>query len=47
MERLSVFAALAITLALSVTLGTFGHEPVPKGHITFVAMPDDEARARF
>ena len=47
MERLSVFAALAVTLVLSLTLGTFAHAPKAGGHITFVSIPNDDSRAEF
>lgn len=47
MERLSIFAALAVTLVLSLTLGTFAHAQKANGHMTFVSTPDDETHARF
>ena len=47
MERLSVIAALAITLTLSLTLGAFGTKAAPNGHLTYMPTPNSDTRARF
>ena len=47
MERLSVFTALAITVALSLTLGAFGHAPTQTSQSSFSATSNHKERTTF